>query len=207
VVPWVLDSGGFTELAMHGEWITPPAAYVAAAYHYRAVQGPFVWAAPQDWMCEPVMLARTGLTVTEHQRRTVASVLDLRHRAAELPWIPVLQGWTLDDYLRHADAYNAAGIDLEAEPTVGLGSVCRRQATTEIAALVGRLSLSFRLHGFGVKGSGLARYGSWLTSADSLAWSYGARRNGGNPNGMADALAWYGRQTPGARAVQLCLTP
>ena len=206
-VPWVLDSGGFTELAMHGGWVTTPAAYVTAARAHSAEQGPFVWAAPQDWMCEPSMLARTGLTVAEHQRRTIASVLELRHRAAELPWIPVLQGWTLDDYLRHADAYAAAGVDLAGEATVGLGSVCRRQATTEIAALVGRLSLSFRLHGFGVKGSGLARYGSWLTSADSLAWSYGARFNGGNANGLADALAWYDRQIIDARPVQLCLTP
>lgn len=32
------------------------------------------------------------------------------------------------------------------------------------------------LHGFGVKTLGLARYGHLLTSADSLAWSYDARR-------------------------------
>jgi hypothetical protein len=34
----------------------------------------------------------------------------------------------------------------------------------------------FRLQGFGVKTGGLARYADCLTSADSLAWSFEARR-------------------------------
>ena len=42
------------------------------------------WAAPMDWMCEPAMLARTGLTVEDHQRRTVANFLELRERGPEL---------------------------------------------------------------------------------------------------------------------------
>ena len=45
-----------------------------------------------DWMCEPAMLARTGLTVAEHQAGTVANYLELRAAAPELPFIPVLQG-------------------------------------------------------------------------------------------------------------------
>ncbi len=55
--------------------------------------GQLDWAAVQDWVCEPFMLKRTGLSVREHQRRTVASYLDLRSLAPEVPWVPVLQGW------------------------------------------------------------------------------------------------------------------
>ena len=47
-------------------------------------------------MCEPFMLAKTGLTVAEHQARTVANYLELRSLAPELPFVPVLQGWSLD---------------------------------------------------------------------------------------------------------------
>jgi hypothetical protein len=55
--------------------------------------------------------------------------------------------------------------------------VCRRQATSEIAELVCVLAhAGLRLHGFGVKTRGLAQVAGWLTSADSLAWSYQARR-------------------------------
>lgn len=72
--------------------------------------------------------------------------------------------------------YKAAGIDLRDEPLVGLGSVCRRQSTDEIAVLVQRLhGLGLRLHGFGVKTEGLRRYGKQLASADSMAWSLRGR--------------------------------
>ncbi|MEQ4723146.1 hypothetical protein [Nonomuraea sp. B19D2] len=53
----------------------------------------------------------------------------------------------------------------------------RRQSTGEITAIVTALaSAGLRLHGFGVKTGGLDRYGYRLSSADSMAWSYAARR-------------------------------
>jgi hypothetical protein len=177
VVPWVLDSGGFTELSMHGTWRIGAAEYAVLVARYRDEIGAMVWAAPQDWMCEPSITAKTGLTVSEHQERTTANLLDLRTIDATLPVIPVVQGWTLDDYLRHADAYHRAGVDLTAEPTVGVGSVCRRQHTTEAVDIFRSLAeRGYRLHGFGLKAKGIAASWPWIVSADSLAWSYDARR-------------------------------
>ena len=175
--PWALDSGGFTELSIHGRWVTSAAAYVEAVDRYAARIGRMDFAAPQDWMCEPVMIARTGLSVHEHQERTVANYLELRALAPHLPFVPVVQGWRLADYLRCLALYEAAGVDLAALPRVGLGSVCRRQSTTEIAMIVSTLAgRGLRLHGFGVKTGGLHLYGHRLASADSMAWSYAARR-------------------------------
>ena len=92
------------------------------------------------------------------------------------PWIPLLQGSTLADYLRHADMYAEAGTDLAAEHLVGLGSVCRRQSTDEIGLICSTLfDRRLRLHGFWVKAAGLTLYGQYLASADSLAWRHGAR--------------------------------
>jgi hypothetical protein len=55
--------------------------------------------------------------------------------------------------------------------------VCRRQSTAEIAVIVTELDRrGLKLHGFGVKTGGLHLYGHLLTSADSMAWSYAARR-------------------------------
>lgn len=174
---WALDSGGFTELSMFGEWRTSAADYVAATRRYRDEIGNLDWAAPQDWMCEPIMLAKTGLSVADHQARTVASVLELRDLAPDLPFVPVLQGWELADYLRCVDLYTDAGIDLTDEATVGIGSVCRRQSEYEIEKITATLAAQgIALHGFGVKTLGL-RYARHLRSADSLAWSYNARRN------------------------------
>lgn len=174
---WVLDSGGFTELSMHGGWRLDAVEYSALVGRYWAEIGQMRWAAPQDWMCEPFMLAKTGLTVAEHQRRTTNNYLELRSIDAGLPIIPVLQGWTRDDYLRHADEYSAAGVDLTWSPVVGVGSVCRRQHTDEAVDIFRSLhELGLSLHGFGLKAQGIARAWPYLTSCDSMAWSYDARR-------------------------------
>ena len=123
------------------------------------------------------MLRRTGLSLQEHQRRTVASFLELRELAPEVPWLPVLQGWTLEDYLDCARLYVEAGVDLQAHSRVGVGTMCRRQATNEAVDILRALSMTgLRLHGFGFKSRGLLEAAPFLASADSLAWSYHARK-------------------------------
>lgn len=189
---WALDSGGFTELQQYGTWAhgPTPSEYADRARRYRDTIGGLEWAAPQDWMCEPIVIAGgpvgpirfagTGLSVAEHQRRTVANFLELRRIAPDVPFIPVLQGYTLTEYLTCSDRYHDAGVDLAAEPTVGIGSVCRRQATTEAAEIIRAVCdriPGVRLHGFGIKTSGLGSYGSLLASSDSMAWSAAARRS------------------------------
>lgn len=182
--PWALDSGGFTELSQHGSWRRDAIEYAAEVHRFRDEIGNLAWAAPMDWMCEPSMLAKTGLSVADHQRRTVANFLRLRDLAPELPFVPVVQGWTLADYRRCVDLYAAAGVDLASETTVGVGSVCRRQATGEIDFIVSTLAeQGLRLHGFGVKTRGLATYAPNLVSADSMAWSYRGRRSGSCTHG------------------------
>lgn len=176
---WALDSGGFTELAMHGRWVTTPEEYLDAVARYADEIGRLDWAAPMDWMCEPEMLAKTGLSVDRHQGLTVENVSLLRaHAPADVRIVPVLQGWHVGEYVACAERYAAAGIDVTTEPVVGVGSVCRRQSTSEIAAICAELARAgISCHGFGVKTAGVARYGRHLASCDSLAWSYNARRN------------------------------
>jgi hypothetical protein len=174
-----LDSGGFSEVSQYGKWTVPVSEYIKAVTRYRDEIGNMAWAAPMDWMCEPWMVDKTRLTVEEHQRRTLENYLELVERAPDLPWIPVLQGWTLDEYHSHAEDYRDVGIDLTALPTVGIGSVCRRQATTEAAGIIRSLWAQGikSLHGFGFKVQGLRAVGALMASADSMAWSYRARRS------------------------------
>lgn len=178
VAPWALDSGGFSELSLHGEWRTTAREYVADVRRYSTEIGSLAFAAPMDWMCEPQMLVRTGFSIEEHQRRTVENYIELRELAPDLPFIPVLQGWSITSYWRHAEQYAAAGVDLASLPLVGVGTVCRRQHTTSAAALLGSLHADgLKLHGFGLKLTGLRAAAPYLASADSMAWSYNARRN------------------------------
>jgi hypothetical protein len=176
--PWSLDSGGFSQVATHGRFTFTAEQYVHDVRRYRDEIGQLQWAAPMDWMCEAPMLAKTGLTVADHQRRTVDNYLELTTLDPTLPFIPVLQGQTLSDYHRCADLYAINGVDL-LDTVVGLGSVCRRQDTAEIGSIVGHFhAQGLRLHGFGCKAGAIVRYGQLLESADSLAWSYAGRRRG-----------------------------
>lgn len=180
---WAIDSGGFTELKMFGRWTMDEDEYATAVIDVMLRAGtPPTFVAAQDWMCEDVVIhggttrdgtfTGTGLSVQEHQERTVQNYVYLAREYSFVPWMPALQGQTLRDYLRHVDMYRAEGIDLADLPRVGLGSVCRREATQEIAELVDVLAdLGLRLHGFGVKRGGFGLYGRRLRSADSLAWS------------------------------------
>jgi hypothetical protein len=201
------DSGGFTHLKQHGRWTVSAEKYIADQRRWDAELGPARWIAPRDWMCEPWVIfgknqhlkpsyrnyfhgtrEARGLKPGEpeqdldtavliHQRYTVDDYLELTRLAPDLPIIPVLQGWTLDQYQRCADLYAAAGVDLAAAPVVGLGSVCRRQATGEIEEIVRHFAAQgLKLHGFGVKTKGLGAYADGLTSADSMAWSDTARK-------------------------------
>lgn len=76
---WSLDSGGFTELNMYGKWETTPAIYIADIYRYTQEIGSLDWAAPQDWMCEPQVLKKTGKTIEEHQKLTVENWITLKN--------------------------------------------------------------------------------------------------------------------------------
>ncbi|BEL10035.1 hypothetical protein Q0Z83_082260 [Actinoplanes sichuanensis] len=187
--PWACDSGGFTELQKFGRWTISTRDYIARLRRYRDEIGHLRWNAPQDWMCEdivinggqagPIRFAGTGLSVAEHQRKTVLNYGDMLDLAPDLDTIPVVQGQAPDDYVRCVDLYwQLLRIDLTTLPLVGVGSVCRRQGTKEAGRILRALHMRGvrRLHGFGFKTLGLTAYGHLLTSADSLAWSDVARK-------------------------------
>lgn len=198
---WALDSGGFSELQLHGRWTVDAKTYASEVRQWAAEVGMPDFAAIQDWMCEPFMLAKTGRSVAEHQARTVASFADLRAIAPEIPWLPVVQGWQVDDYRAHVEQYAAAGFDLRSMDRVGVGSVCRRQGTKEGASIVCAMAdLGIKVHAFGVKVDGLALFGDRIASADSMTWSFIARRRKVRLDGCTHrtcanclrwALEWY----------------
>ena len=122
------------------------------------------WAAPQDLTCEAAVLQRTGLSVREHQRRTVDNFVELKMLWGDdntSPFMPVIQGMHSPEYLRCFDMYGRAGIDLAQFPVVGVGSVCRRQGI--VSGLL-RRDPGLPMHVFGTKTAGLARYGHKVLS-------------------------------------------
>jgi hypothetical protein len=195
------DSGGFSQLQQHGRWTIATEDYVSRLRRYRDEIGHMAWAAPQDWMCERLIIngGKVGpltfvgtrqfidpngwLTdaqmVWEHQIRTVDNLVLMRELGPDLNIRPAVQGDTADDYVRHVALYwERAGIDLTREPLVLVGSMCRRQGMNEAGRILTALHGNgvTRLHGLGFKTLGLIRYADMLISADSLAWSDDARK-------------------------------
>jgi hypothetical protein len=198
---WGLDSGGFTELNMHGRWITTSDEYISRVKVYKEVIGKLSFAAPQDWMCEAQVLKKTGKNVPYHIDRTVDNFLLLREELGAVV-IPVIQGFTLAEYMSCINEYAKHGIDLTTESTVGLGTICRRQHTLEAQSIIRTIAeLGISLHGFGLKITALKNISTVIKSADSMAWSYGARvtneklagctHSGNCANCFTYAKEWY----------------
>jgi len=210
---WILDSGAFRELALHGAYQDEPDAYAEGAARWARI-GKLDAVVSQDYMCEPFMLAKTGLTVADHQRLTIE-----RFEALRAAWrarggdpcslMPVLQGWTVRDYQNHVHDY---GKRLERYAWVGVGSVCKRQGAIglveDILCSIKEVRPDLRLHGFGVKVTALESplIRRLLYSADSMAWSFAARMEGRDANDHREALAFAERiNTPLFGSEQLSL--
>src|SRR5690348_4115363 len=67
---WIMDSGAFTTIAKYGGYPDPVSAYANQIRRW-AKNGGLLAAVAQDYMCEPIMLAKTGLTIVDHQRLTI----------------------------------------------------------------------------------------------------------------------------------------
>lgn len=169
---WIMDSGAFTEITTHGRYRHEPEVYAAEIERWRNC-GTMELAVSQDYMCEPFVLKLTGLTVADHQRLTIERYDRLRN-ATDAPLMPVLQGFTPNDYLRHLVAY---GHRLMPGMRVGVGSVCKRNSHPAVIEYILRqikgARPDLRLHGFGLKMTALQRpeIRRLLHSSDSMAWS------------------------------------
>lgn len=152
-----VDSGAFTKLEKHGCYPEPVEVY-AAQLHRLWSDGvvKISVASCQDYMCEPFMLAKTGLTIADHQRLTIERYGDLVSELTRLfdgppPFevMPVLQGFAIGDYLRHIESYGAR---LTPGMWVGVGSVCKRQGRVaiieDLLSAIKEVRPDLRLHGF-----------------------------------------------------------
>lgn len=189
---WIMDSGAFTEISRHGCYRDTVEDYAREIRRWVG-KGQLLAAVAQDWMCEPFIIEKTGLSVQAHQRLTLERYDALLAAGPGAYVLPVLQGFAPDDYVRHAALY---GERLRPGQWVGVGSVCKRNGSpAQVAAVLLAIKQArpdLRLHGFGLKTTSLADplVRSLLHTADSMAWSYHARINGRNGNDWREARRW-----------------
>lgn len=191
---WIMDSGAFTEIATHGHYRHGVEQY-AETINRWSHDPTLVAAVAQDYMCEPWIVEKTGLSVAEHQRLTIERY-DALLQLVSVYVMPVLQGYTSSDYLRHLEMY---GSRLAVGAYVGVGSICKRNgdpaAIEAVLIAIKRARPDLRLHGFGLKttalASGIVR--DCLHSADSMAWSFAARKQGRDGNDWQEAASFVQR--------------
>lgn len=186
----LVDSQAFMKLKLHGRYPESPETYARKVE--RVVQlAERVTAVTEDYMCEPFVLERTGLSLFDHQRLTIERYEAIRAALdPAIPLMPVLQGYHPREYVRHIDMW---GDHLPFGAWVGVGSVCKRNsdpaAIRAVLLAIKAERPDLRLHGFGVKRTALASptVRALLWSADSMAWSYHARKNGRSANDWHEA--------------------
>ena len=153
----IIDCAGFKTIDLNGGY-PHPASEWAQELHRLWSNGivKITVAVSQDYMCEPWMLVKTGMTIEQHQRLTVERYDDLLLALHDLfdgppPFevMPVLQGYAIADYLRHIEMYGAR---LEPGMWVGVGSVCKRQGNVaiieDLLSAIKEVRPDLRLHGF-----------------------------------------------------------
>lgn len=190
VSEWILDSGAFTQIEKHGAFQVGVEEYARDVERWSAC-GNMRAAVSQDYMCEPHILERCDATVEQHQRKTVRRYDEIQSFLADdITLMPVLQGWSAEDYQRHVMMY---GSRLEEGQWTGVGSVCKRNGSPAdvewVLSSILEARSDLRLHGFGIKTTALRRpqIRGMLYSADSMAWRYRARREGRDQNSVKEA--------------------
>lgn len=187
----IIDSGAFSEISTFGDYRHAPEVYGETLIRLARHNVVSISAAvSQDYMCEPFILAKTGLTIAKHQTLSVMRYERLLACAVGIYIMPVLQGYTPEQYVSHIKEY---GDLLRHRAWVGVGSVCKRQgnpvALLKVLRAIKEERPDLRLHGFGVKTTALTvpQIVNLLYSADSTAWSYRARIEGRNQNDWREA--------------------
>lgn len=193
---WIMDCGAFTEISTHGRYRTTVEEYAAEIRRW-AKNGNLLAAVAQDWMCEDFIVKKTGLTVDEHQRLTVERYDQLmRCDVGGVYIMPVLQGYTAAEYVRCLRLF---GDRLKPGMWVGVGSICKRNsnpwAIWKVLDRIKEERPDLRLHGFGLKTTSLQdpHIRKLLETADSMAWSFAARRQGRNANDWREAKSFVER--------------
>jgi hypothetical protein len=205
---WIMDSGAFSTILTHGGYPEHVSMYAEQIKRW-STNGNLLAAVAQDYMCEAHMLKITGMTIEQHQHLTVDRYdMLMKCDVGGVYILPVLQGYSPEDYAQHLAMY---GDRLKYGAWVGVGSVCKRNGDPRVIECV-LMSIKaarpdLQLHGFGLKSTALS---SWIVrellhTADSMAWSFSARKQGRNANDWREARAWTDRINCSSEPIQRTL--
>lgn len=174
------DCGGFVATLKWGDYRYTPAEYVG----WLETWAPS-WAATFDYCCEPEIAANAA-AIRERQEKTTAMAWHFwrEYRDAPWAWVPTLQGWHAEDYVRHARELRPLVEEMHREygwapglHRVGIGTLCRRASPLMVRRVVQAVERELPgvpLHLWGVKLTLLQSQVALpesVVSIDSAAWN------------------------------------
>lgn len=174
------DCGGFRASLIWGDYRYTPAEYVNWLHKFNPE-----WAATMDWCCENELTGGKPGIVRERQQRTTEMAYRFYwdYRDAPWAWVPTIQGWTVEDYRRHArELKPLIGLwqrHYKNNPMwrVGIGTLCNRASEHMIRAVIAAVRdvlPDMPLHLWGVKLDVLKSpipLDKNVVSVDSAAWT------------------------------------
>jgi hypothetical protein len=124
---------------------------------------------------------QSSMMVKERIVRTVENTRNLCNRRDG--FISVVQGWDINDYIFCLNLLREHSL---ITPIMGIGSICRRFAQSEIVGIARNIKANIpetvKLHGFGVKLSALywnnGEIRNYLSSVDTAAWQFNIAGSG-----------------------------
>jgi len=126
-----LDCGGFTLLNRYGDFPFT----VVALMNLVAFLNPHYYAS-MDYPCEPDISRRLGLMNNDERiRATVTNTVAMIEWESQVggQLVPVIQGYTLDEYRKCVDLHHQKGTIREY---MAVGSMCRRISDAELHNLI-----------------------------------------------------------------------
>lgn len=159
------------------------------------------WYATMDYPCEPEISRSIELSTNEQRIRATVDkareILDLAEIIPHSTAVPVIQGYTLEEYLFCLKLHKEAGT---IRPYMAVGSMCRRLSAHQLENLIPQIYERAKeygctkLHYFGLKLSkDLVPLREYIYSQDSAAiyyhYSKKARKKGRWPRGQEEKRA------------------
>jgi hypothetical protein len=173
-----IDSGGFTAARRWGCYPWTPGQYADfVAEECRDCQLDFC--AIMDYACEPSVNRDIYRTNRERIKATIRNEVRCVEAAPGLPWLPVLQGDSLEE--RTLDLRLRERVGVLPRDYAGIGSMCGRGAVAarDVVKFYADRLPGVQFHGFGMHVQALdddmvyAVMRSW----DSYTWSWGRGKN------------------------------
>lgn len=171
----ILDSGGYSFFSRWGDYPFSIEDYVGLA-HLLQDKYPLYRVATLDYPCEPDIDRSHLMTNEDRIKKTVSNAVECMHTDQNLPWLPVIQGYTTNEFLSCIDLYEEVGITSDYW---AIGSICSRKGNPlelrKIITSIKEQHPNGKLHAFGLGIPFLRdpQIFQAIYSSDSAAWNWG----------------------------------